>query len=249
MPTPDPTKTITLVTGANKGIGLETARQLARDHGHTVLLGARDRTRGEEAAAKLRADGLDVTFLALDPTDDASVQAAAKEVEARFGRLDVLINNAGTGVKADYSAKPSESPISAYEETFAVNVFGVARVTEAFWTLLERSAGARLVNVSSGLGSLALHADFAHGPFNDLKPIAYDSSKAAVNMMTVHYAHQWKDTPHRANTIHPGSVKTDLNEHGELTVEEGAKTSVELATIGPDGPNGTFSHLGQPLPW
>ncbi len=246
---PNANQKITLVTGANKGIGLETVRQLARDHGHTVLLGARDRTRGEEAAAKLRADGLDVQFLALDPTDEASVTAAAKEVATRFGRLDVLVNNAGTGVKADYGSQPSDSPLAAFEETYAINVFGLARVTQAFWPLLEKSAGARLVNVSSGLGSLALHADFAHGPFNDLKPIAYDSSKAAVNMMTVHYAHQWQNTPHRANTIHPGSVKTDLNEHGELTVEEGAKTSVELATIGSDGPNGTFSHLGQPLPW
>ena len=245
---PDRPKTVTLVTGANKGIGLETVRQLARDHGHTVLLGARDKTRGEEAAAKLHADGLDVQFIALDPTDDASVHAAVKAVESRFGRLDVLINNAGTGSKADY-APPATVPLSVFEETYAINVFGLARVTRAFWPLLEKSAGARLVNVSSGLGSLALHADFAHGPFSDLKPIAYDSSKAAVNMMTVHYAHQWQNTPHRANTIHPGSVKTDLNEQGELTVEEGAKTSVELATIGPDGPNGTFSHLGQPLPW
>lgn len=248
MPTNNP-KTITLVTGANKGIGLETARQLARDHGHTVLLGARDKTRGEEAAAKLRADGLDVRFLALDPTDEASVTAAAQEVESRFGRLDVLINNAGTGVKADYGSKPSDSPLPAFEETYAINVFGLARVTQAFWKLLEKSPAARLVNVSSGLGSLALHADFENGPFNDLKPIAYDSSKAAVNMMTTHYAHQWRNTPHRANTIHPGSVKTDLNEHGEMTVEEGAKTSVELATIGADGPNGSFSHLGKPLPW
>ena len=247
---PDQPKTVTLVTGANKGIGLETVRQLARDHGHTVLLGARDQTRGEEAAARLRQEGLDVQFLAVDPTDEASVAAAAKEVERRFGRLDVLVNNAGTGVAADYGAKhPADSPVAAFEETYAINVFGLARVTQAFWPLLEKSAAARLVNVSSALGSLALHADFAHGPFEELKPIAYDSSKAAVNMMTTHYAHQWRDTPHRANTIHPGSVKTDLNPGGELTVEEGAKTSVELATIGPDGPNGTFSHLGKPLPW
>ena len=244
---PDQTKTITLVTGANKGIGLETARQLARDHGHTVLLGARDQTRGEEAAAKLRKEGLDVQFLAVNPTDDASVTAAAREVEARFGRLDVLINNAGVLLDAD-NAPPAQVPVAALEETYHLNVFGLARVTQAFWPLLEKSPAARLVNVSSALGSLTIHADFA-GPMKDYKLIAYDSSKAAVNMMTTHYAWQWRDTPHRANTIHPGSVKTDMNPGGDLTVEEGAKTSVALATIGPDGPNGTFSHLGKPLPW
>ena len=246
MPNQDQ-KTIALITGANKGIGLETARQLARDHGHTVLLGARDQTRGEEAAAKLRAEGLDVQFLAINPTDDASVTAAAREVESRFGRLDVLVNNAGVLVEADY-APPAHVPIAALEETFRLNVFGLARVTQAFWPLLEKSPAARLVNVSSILGSLTIHADF-EGPMKDYKLIAYDSSKAAVNMMTTHYAHQWRNTPHRANTIHPGSVKTDMNLQGELTVEEGAKTSVELATIGPDGPNGTYSHLGKPLPW
>lgn len=240
---------ISLVTGANKGIGLETARQLARDHGHTVLLGARDETRGEEAAAALRADGLDVQFLAIDPTDDASVAAAAKEVERRFGRLDVLVNNAGWGSRDEYSTPAGQVSLAIFEETYDINVFGVARVTQAFWSLMEKSPAARLVNVSSALGSLALHADFENGPFLDLKPIAYDSSKAAVNMMTVHYAALWQHTPHRANAIHPGSVKTDLNPTGDLTVEEGAKSSVELATIADEGPNGTFSHLGKTLPW
>ena len=159
----------------------------------------------------------------------------------------MLVNNAGVLVEADY-APPAQVPVSALEETFRLNVFGLARVTQAFWPLLEKSPAARLVNVSSILGSLTIHADF-DGPMKDYKLIAYDSSKAAVNMMTTHYAHQWRNTPHRANTIHPGSVKTDMNPQGDLTVEEGAKTSVELATIGPDGPNGTYSHLGKPLPW
>lgn len=244
---PNPPEIVTLITGANKGIGLETARQLARDHGHTVLLGARDRTRGEEAAASLRKDGLDVRFITIDPQDEASVTAAVKEVESRFGRLDVLINNAGTIADGDYAA-PAQVPVKTFEDCYAINVFGLARVTTAFWSLLERSPAARLVNVSSILGSLTIHADF-EGPMKDFKIIAYDSSKAAVNMMTTHYAWQWRNTPHRANTIHPGSVKTDLNQGGDLTVEEGAKTSVALATIGPDGPNGSFSHLGKPLPW
>jgi NAD(P)-dependent dehydrogenase (short-subunit alcohol dehydrogenase family) len=242
-------KKISLVTGSNKGIGLETVRQLARDHGHTVLLGARDAARGEEAAASLRADGLDVRFLAIDPTDDATVAAAVKAVETNFGRLDVLVNNAGWGSHDEFSTPAADVSLAIFEETYGINVFGLARVTRAFWPLLEKSPAARLVNVSSALGSLALHGDFENGPFVDFKPIAYDSSKAAVNMMTVHYAALWRNTPHRANAIHPGSVKTDLNPTGDLTVEEGAKSSVELATIADDGPNGTFSHLGKPLPW
>lgn len=241
--------TISLVTGANKGIGLETARQLARDYGHTVLLGARDTKRGEEAAAKLRADGLEVYFLAIDPTDETSVAAAAEQVASRYGRLDVLVNNAGSMSREEVSTPASAVSVTLFEKTYAINVFGLVRVTRAFWPLLEKSSAARLVNVSSALGSLALHADFESGPFSELKPVAYDSSKAAVNMITIHYAALWEGTPHKANTIHPGSVKTDLNPEGDLTVEEGAKSSVELATLRSDGPNGSFTHLGKPVPW
>ena len=238
---------LALITGANKGIGLETARQLARDHGFTVLLGARDAGRGQSAADELKSEGLDVHFLSIDPTDAASVERARAQVEEKFGRLDVLINNAGTGVQEDF-APPATVPTSALRTTFDLNVFGVHEVTRTFWPLLERSEAARLVNVSSIGGSLAAQGDF-EGPLKDFKFVAYASSKAALNMMTVQYASQWKNTPHHANAIHPGSVKTDLNPHGDLTVQEGAKTSVELATIGSDGPNGKFFHLGQELPW
>jgi NAD(P)-dependent dehydrogenase (short-subunit alcohol dehydrogenase family) len=235
---------IALITGANKGIGLETARQLGRK-GYTVLVGARDEARGQSAADALHSEGVDGHFLHLDPTDKASIEAAVKEVGSRYGVLDVLINNAGVLLQSDLAA-PTEVPLEVLRETFEINVFGVHEVTRAFWPLLNRSQAARLVNVSSALGSLTLHAN---GSLGDYKPIAYDASKAAVNMMTTHYAHQWKDTPHRANAIHPGSVKTDMNADGELTVEEGAKSSVELATIGEDGPNGGFFHLGKSLPW
>ena len=238
---------IALITGANKGIGLETARQLARDHGFTVLLGARDEKRGQDAANELQNEGLDVQFLLLDPTDADSIERARAEVEAKFGRLDVLVNNAGVALGADY-APSSQVSSDVLRETFEVNVFALHEVTRAFWPLLEKSEAARLVNVSSGLGSLTL---FAGGALEAYKPFpfAYDTSKAAVNMMTLHYANLWQKTPHRANAISPGSVKTDMNPHGELTVQEGAKSSVELATIPNDGPNGTFTHLGETLPW
>ncbi len=236
---------IALITGANKGIGLETARQLARDHGFTVLVGARDAERGTAAVEELKGQGLNAEFLAIDPTDADSVAKAAKAVEDKYGHLDVLINNAGTMFEGDF-APPAQVETSVLRDTFNINVFALHEVTRAFWPLLEKSDAARLVNVSSLLGSLEAHSN---GTLGDYKVTAYDSSKAAVNMLTVHYAHQWKDTPHRANTIHPGSVKTDLNKQGDLTVEEGAKTSVELATIGADGPNGGFFHLGKELPW
>lgn len=244
-----PTK-IALITGANKGLGLETARQLARDHGFTVLIGARDQARGQKAAAELKTSGLDAHFLLLNPTNPASVEHARAEVEEKFGRLDVLVNNAGTLVKEymAFLASPASVPTQVLRETFDINVFGVHEVTRAFWPLLEKSDAARLVNVSSIVASLTIH--FApNGPFKDYKAIAYSSSKAALNMMTIHYAWQWRDSPHRANMIDPGNVRTELNQGGELSVEDGAKTSVELATIGVDGPNGGFFHEGEKLPW
>ena len=235
------------MTGANKGIGLETARQLARDHGFTVMLGARDEKRGQDAANELQNEGLDVQFILLDPTAVATIERARAEVEEQFGHLDVLVNNAGMLVQDDL-APPVTVPTSVLRETYDLNVFGVHEVTRAFWPLLEKSDAARLVNVSSMAGSLAAIADF-DGPMKDYKFIAYSSSKAALNMLTVNYAWQWKDAPHRANAVHPGSVQTDANLNGEIPVEEGARTSVEMATIPNDGPNGTFSYLGETLPW
>ncbi len=236
---------IALITGANKGIGLETARQLARDHGFTVLLGARDSKRGTEAMDELRHEGLDAHCLHLDPTDAASIEAAALLVSTNYGVLDVLVNNAGILLEAD-SAPPAQVSMQTLRDTYEVNVFAVHAVTQAFWQLMEQASAARLVNVTSWVGSLSLHSD---GTFGDYKPIALSSSKAALNMLTVHYAWQWRHTPHRANAAHPGNVSTTGNPHGEISVEEGAKTSVELATIGANGPNGTFSHLEQMLPW
>ncbi len=237
---------IALITGANKGIGLETARQLGAQ-GITVLVGARDENRGQQAVQDLRAGGADAHFLQLDPTDAAWVEAARAHVEEKFGRLDILINNAGVALSADYNVS-SDVSLDMLRETFDLNVFGLHEVTRAFWPLLEKSEAARLVNVSSALGSLTLLSSGALDAYQPF-PFAYDASKAAVNMMTLHYASQWKDTPHRANAIHPGSVLTDMNSRGDLTTEEGAKTSVALATIPDDGPNGTFSHLGETLPW
>ena len=211
-----------------------------------MLLGARDEKRGQEAADELTSAGLDAHFILSDPTDVAAVERARAEVEEQLGHLDVLINNAGMMVPDDF-APPATVLTSALRETFELNLFGTHEVTRAFWPLLEKSPAARLINVSSAVGSLSLQSEF-EGLLKDVKVIAYASSKSALNMLTVHYAWQWKDTPHRANMVHPGNVLTDGNPNGEISVEEGAKTSVEMATIPNDGPNGTFPYLGETLP-
>ena len=234
---------IALITGANKGLGFETARQLGQKE-FTVLVGARDAKRGEEAAKTLRGEGLDAQFILLDPTDVATVAAAVREVEAKFGVLDVLINNAGMMLPADFG-DPLQVPLDSLRQTFDINVFGTHAVTQAFWPLLNKSPAARLVNQSSSLGSLTLQSNGSQ----PVQPFSYDASKAAINMMTIDYAKAWNGTPHRANAAHPGNVKTDANPHGEIGVQEGAKTGVMLATLDEDGPNGGFFHLGESVPW
>ena len=234
---------IALITGANKGLGLETARQLGQQN-HTVLLGARDAERGEAAAQMLRDEGLDAQFLLLGPTDAASIADAVREVEAKFGVLDVLVNNAGALLPGDF-APPAQVPMEVLRQTFELNVFGAHAVTQAFWPLLNRSTAARLVNISSSLGSLTLQANGSQ----PIQPLAMDASKAALNMMTIHYAQQWAGTPHRANAAHPGNVTTEGNSHGEISVQEGAQTGVTLATLDDDGPHGGFFHAGEILPW
>ena len=234
---------IALITGANKGLGLETARQLGQQN-HTVLLGARDAERGEAAAQMLRDEGLDAHFILLGPTDAASIADAVREVEAKFGVLDVLVNNAGALLPGDF-APPAQVSMDVLRQTFELNVFGAHAVTQAFWPLLNRSTAARLVNISSSLGSLTLQANGSQ----PIQPLAMDASKAALNMMTIHYAQQWAGTPHRANAAHPGNVTTEGNSHGEISVQEGAQTGVTLATLDDDGPQGGFFHAGETLPW
>lgn len=240
------TQKIALVTGATRGIGLETVRQLAQNNVH-VLLAGRDRAKATEAALKLQSEGLPVSAIALDVNDAGSIAAAAKEVEAKHGHLDILVNNAGV-LLDDTAKKSSEQSLDAWRQTFDTNVFAVVEVTQAFLPLLRKSDAGRIVNVSSILGSITLHSDPNSGIYNFKVP-AYDASKSAVNAWTVHLAHELRDTAIKVNAIHPGSVKTDMNSHGELEIADGAKSSVELALIGADGPTGSFSHLGQTLPW
>ncbi len=241
---------IALVTGASKGIGLETVRQLAQQGIH-VLLGARDLKKSETAAAALRAEGLPVEGIALDVTSDADIFNAAKTIEAKFGRLDILINNAGVllddggfGVNTTTTV-----PFVKVRETFDSNFFGVIALTQALLPLLQKSEAGRIVNLSSILGSLTLHAT-PDSPIYDSKAFAYNVSKTALNGYTVHLAHALKDTAIKVNSAHPGWVKTDMGgEEAPMELSEGAKTSVDLATLPADGPSGGYFHLGETLPW
>jgi NAD(P)-dependent dehydrogenase (short-subunit alcohol dehydrogenase family) len=241
------TKRIALVTGANKGIGFETARQLGQQQ-TTVLLGARDAAKGEAAAAKLRAEGIDAQALQLNVTDAASIQRAVEKVTQQFGRLDILINNAGVMVD-DQTKRVSEQSLSTWRTTFETNLFGLVATTQAFLPLLRKSDAGRIVNLSSILGSNTLHSD-PQSPIYDFKVAAYNVSKAAVNAYTVQLAYELRDTHIKVNAAHPGWVKTELGGEGAtMEIGEGAKTSVDLATLPADGPNGAYVHLGQPLPW
>ena len=237
---------IALVTGATRGIGLETVRQLAQAGVHTLLAG-RDGARASEAALNLQRDGLPVEAITLDVTDAASIAAAVQAVEQRHGRLDILVNNAGI-MRDDVTKPPSQQSADAWRSTFDTNVFGLVETTNAFLPLLRNSPAGRIVNVSSLLGSLAAHSDPA-SPIYDFKVPAYDVSKSAVNAWTVHLAHELRDTPVKVNAIHPGSVKTDMNAGGDIDVQLGAKSSVDMALLGTDGPSGSFTHLGEVLPW
>jgi NAD(P)-dependent dehydrogenase (short-subunit alcohol dehydrogenase family) len=226
--------TTTLITGANKGLGFETARQLTAV-GHRVWIGARDVTRGRQAAGALGAG-----FVQLDVTDDASVAAAAETV----GALDVLVNNAGI---SGGRIAPTEARADDMRAVYETNVFGPVRVLRAFLPLLEKSAAPVVVNVSSGLGSLGLAAD-PDGPWSGFIFPVYSSSKAALNMLTVQYAAALPGM--RINSVDPGFTATDFNAHrGTQTVEEGAEAIVRYALIGPDGPTGGFYGAGGARPW
>ena len=237
---------IALVTGATRGIGFETVRQLAEAGVHTLLAG-RDRAKAVDAALQLQANGLPVEALELDVTDAGSIAAAVAAVARKHGRLDILVNNAGIFID-DFAKTPSEQTLDTWRETFETNVFGVVAVTRALLPLLRQSPAGRIVNVSSALGSVAMHSDPA-SPIYDFKVPAYNVSKSAVNAWTAHLAHELRDTPIKVNAIHPGSVKTDMNSNGELDVVEGAKTSVAMALLDDAGASGSFVHLGQVLPW
>ncbi|MGH9716051.1 MAG: SDR family oxidoreductase [Candidatus Acidiferrales bacterium] len=241
---PSTKKEVALVTGANKGIGFEVARQLGAA-GCTVLLGARNRTLGSEAAAKLAAEGVDVRFVAIDVTDLPTISAAAESIAADFGHLDILVNNAGINDPGDGTALAAQ--LDAVERVMKTNFLGALAVTQAMLPLLCKSPAGRIVNVSSGLGSLTRNAEPNPSSTN---LIGYSASKAALNMLTVQLARLLRDTPIKVNSAAPGYTATDLNGfRGTQTIPEGAAEAVRLALLPGDGPTGTYSERTGIVPW
>lgn len=244
-------KKLALITGSYKGIGFETARQLGH-HGFAVIVSARKGKRAEEAATKLKEEGIEAFNLKLDITDEKEVEKALKFIIEKFGRLDVLVNNAGIQMDNDtFGSSNTVETVShkILKDTFESNFFGVVSLTQKLLPLLVRSESGRIVNVSSIMGSLTMHADKT-SPIYSVKPFAYNASKTALNQFTVHLAAALENTHVKVNSAHPGWVKTDLGgENAPMSVEEGAKTIVDLCLIDENGPSGEYIHKGQQIPW
>jgi NAD(P)-dependent dehydrogenase (short-subunit alcohol dehydrogenase family) len=239
---------VALITGANKGIGLETARQLGK-LGVTILVGARSVAKGEEAAEVLRGIGVDARAVKLDVLDRADYATVAKLIEKDYGRLDILINNAGVLLDNRTGNETSTTSAKLLRETFDTNFFAVVELTQTLLPLIRKSAAGRIVNLSSILASLTLHATKG-SPIYDAKTFAYDASKAALNSFTIHLAHELQGAKIKVNSAHPGWVKTDMGGEGAMMeIVDGAKTSVQLAMLGEDGPSGGYFHMGDSLPW
>jgi len=235
------TKTVALVTGANKGLGLEIARQLGKK-GLIVVLGSRDEAKGKAAAEQLKKEDVDAHTVKLDVSNDKDVAALPGWFKEKFGRLDVLVNNAGV-------AAWGEDNLASFRSTFDANLFGVVAVTYALLPLIKESPAGRIVNQSSVLGSLGT-LEKSPEMFGDFVVPSYTSSKAALNGFTVALANKLKATKVKCNSAHPGWVKTDLGgDMAPMEVVDGAKTAVALATLPDDGPSGVFIHMGERLPW
>jgi NAD(P)-dependent dehydrogenase (short-subunit alcohol dehydrogenase family) len=236
---------IALISGANKGIGYEIARGLGAKK-ITVLVGARDEARGQAAADKLKAEGADARFVKLDVTDHETIRCAAEWIGEQFGRLDILVNNAGIG---EWGGKPSDVDLAKVREIYETNLFGPMALTQAVLPLLRKSKHGRVVNVSSSLGSLTL-ATQPDSPMASFVVLGYNTSKTALNSMTVQFANELKDTPIKVNVICPGYCATDLNGHsGPRTAAQGAVAAIEYATIGEDGPTGGYFNDEGRVPW
>ncbi len=238
-------KKIALITGANKGIGKEIARQLGK-LGITVIIGARDEKKGKEAEKELRSQGIDVLTVKLDVTEQSTIDAAALEIEKKFGKLDILVNNAGIGID---TGKPSSIDIDILYRTYNTNVFGPFRMIKTFLPLLKKSEAGRIVNMSSGLGSLERNSS-KYWETSGPKLLAYNSSKSALNALTLQFAYELRKTAIKVNSAAPGFVATDINQfRGTRTVEQGARAPVRLATLPEDGPTGGFFEEDGPVPW
>jgi NAD(P)-dependent dehydrogenase (short-subunit alcohol dehydrogenase family) len=243
-------KKVALVTGSNRGIGLETARQLGQQ-GVRVIVSARTEREAANAAGKLRSEGVEAEALALDVTKATDRAFAAKFIESRYGKLDILVNNAGVGpTDGLIGLRASASTESELHSIFNINLFSLVVLTHELLPLLRKSEGGRIVNLASILGSLTLQS-MEQSPIAPMRKFAYNASKAAVNVFTIHLAAELKDTNIKVNSVHPGWVKTALGSDAAPTsVPDGAKTTVAVSLLGSDSPNGRFIHeINKELPW
>ena len=243
---------IAFITGGNRGLGFQTALDL-KDAGVKVVIGSRDLKQGEQAVARLRAAGVDADVLHFDITRRDHHKAAHDYFHSNYGRLDILVNNAGIAAGAFPVTGPDHSvaevPLDLLNKVFETNFFAQVALTQALLPLIRKSSAGRIVNLSSILASLQLHAN-PKSPIYDAKSFAYDASKTALNAFTIHLAYELRDTNIKVNSAHPGWVKTDMGgKDAPMELSEGGKTSAALATLPDDGPTGGYFHMGQPLPW
>jgi len=238
-------KQTVFITGANKGIGYETARQLGK-RGYFVFLGARSEENGREAVRKLREEGIEAEYVRIDMADPSAISEAAETIAGLTPSLDVLINNAGIGAGGNV---PSEQSMKDIRKVYEVNVFGPIQAIQAMLPLLKKAPSGRIVNVSSGLGSLTFHSDPSHEHYG-VNPLDYNSSKTALNAVTVMFAKEFAGTPIKINAVDPGYTATDMNNNsGPRSVEHSAGTVAGLAVIGEDGPSGKFFDENGEIPW
>ncbi len=244
------TQKIALITGANRGLGLETARQLGKKD-ITVIVTARSQDAADETAGKLKAEGIDAYGIKLDVTNAADRVTVAGYIKDKFGKLDILVNNAGIASSdtVEPGNRTSQTPAEEIHHIYETNLFAPIALTQNLLPLLKLSDAGRIVNLSSILGSLGVHSA-PDSPIAGFKSFSYNSSKTALNAYTVHLADELKDTNIKVNSVHPGWVKTDMgSDAAPMEIVDGAKSSVEAATYGEDGPTGSFTHLGEVLPW
>lgn len=240
---------VAFITGANRGIGYETAKGLG-ELGITVVIGARDLAKGQAAAKQLQALGIKAEAIAYDASQPASGDAVYEYFDQHFGKLDILVNNAGMLIE-QIMGKNNSSSVSAdvLQQTFRTNLFAVVALTQKLLPLIKKAPAGRIVNLSSILASLTLHS-MPNSPIDPAKSFAYNASKAALNVYTIHLAHELRDTNVKVNSAHPGWVKTELGgPQAPMEVADSGKTSVRLATLDGSGPSGGFFHEGESLPW
>lgn len=244
-------KKTALITGANKGLGFEVAKQLG-EHGFSIIVTARTAEKLNATLNALKALNIDACGYPLEVTRRSEMSELVHFIETTFGKLDVLVNNAGVqfDLPSFMPGNTSENVSSeVLKNTFDINYFSVVELTQHLLPLIKKSFGGRIVNVSSIMGSLTLHAD-PSSPIYDIKLLAYNSSKTALNQFTVHLAQSLRNTNIKVNAAHPGWVKTALGgEYAPMEVKDGAKTIVDLCLIDENGPSGSFMHLNDNLPW